>query len=190
MGLLALGGVWLALASLGLAVVMVVIRPAMTDLTVTLVLYFGSPGALCFGGLVLWAHRKDEAPEAGVLAQRLQAKVAVALAIVAAAIVYGLVIGAEEIPLIDAEQAAFYNPTHNDVTRTQPTMQTMRITVNGQPETLDEELTVADLLARRDLQPVRVAVEINEELVPRAAFCETAVRSGDCVEIVTFVGGG
>ena len=78
----------------------------------------------------------------------------------------------------------------NDATRTQPTTQTMRITVNGQTETLDEELTVADLLARRDLQPVRVAVEINEDLVPRAAFRETPIRSGDCVEIVTFVGGG
>lgn len=184
--MLAFGGVWLGLASLGLAVVMLVVRPTMTDLTVTLVLYFGSPGALCFGGLVLWAHRKDETPEVAVLAQRTQAKVALVLAILAAAIVYGLVMGAEQIPRIDAEHAAFYNPARNDVTRTP----TMRITVNGQPESLDDELTVADLLARRDLQPVRVAVEINEDLVPRRAFAETKIQGGDCIEIVTFVGGG
>ena len=99
--MLALAGVWISLASLLLAVAMVVYRPAFTDVTVTLVLYFGSPAALCFAGLVLWAFRKESDPDPGVAAQRVQAKVAIALAIVAAAIAYALVILAQQRPRIE-----------------------------------------------------------------------------------------
>lgn len=49
---------------------------------------------------------------------------------------------------------------------------------------------MAELLAERKLIPLRVAVEVNEELVPRKQFAETALRDGDRIEIVTFVGGG
>jgi len=94
--MLALLGVWIGLGSLLLALAMLVHHPAMTDLTIPLVLYFGSPGAICFAGLVLWAYRKDEAPEPTVAAQRLQAGVAITLAVFAAAIVYALVIGSKK----------------------------------------------------------------------------------------------
>lgn len=66
----------------------------------------------------------------------------------------------------------------------------MKITLNGQSETVDDELTVAEFLATRDLQPIRVAVEINEELVPRKTFAKTKIQPGDRIEVVTFVGGG
>ncbi|MCA9243728.1 MAG: sulfur carrier protein ThiS [Phycisphaerales bacterium] len=66
----------------------------------------------------------------------------------------------------------------------------MQIHINGEPQTLDGALTVADLLARFELAPQRVAVEINEELAPRASFAERRLADGDRVEIVTFVGGG
>ncbi|MBI4716655.1 MAG: hypothetical protein HY763_02540 [Planctomycetes bacterium] len=95
--MLAFLGVWVALAAFLLAAVMVVHRPTFTDLTVLLVLYFGAPGAMCLAGLTLWAHRKDGDNDPGVRARRLQSKVAIALAILAAAIVYGLVMGAEQI---------------------------------------------------------------------------------------------
>ena len=49
---------------------------------------------------------------------------------------------------------------------------------------------MADLLSQLDLEPVRVAVEINEDIVPRKRFGETPIRDGDRIEIVTFVGGG
>lgn len=94
---LALAGVWIALLTLGLSVAMLIYRPAMTDLTVLLVLYFGAPGALCLAGLVLWAHRKDNSADPAIAAQRVQAKVAIALAILAAAIVYGLIIFSEKL---------------------------------------------------------------------------------------------
>jgi thiamine biosynthesis protein ThiS len=66
----------------------------------------------------------------------------------------------------------------------------MQITLNGQPETLDSATTLGQLLSRLELEPIRVAVEINEDLVPRKRFAETAIRDGDRVEIVTLVGGG
>ena len=66
----------------------------------------------------------------------------------------------------------------------------MPVTINGIAETLDGEMSVADLLAQRKLEPVRVAVEINEDVVPRKTFRETLIRHGDRIEMVTFVGGG
>ncbi|MCH7597133.1 MAG: sulfur carrier protein ThiS [Planctomycetes bacterium] len=53
-----------------------------------------------------------------------------------------------------------------------------------------ENLRVSELLTIRGLHPIRVAVEINEELVPRKTFDQTTIRNGDRIEIVTFVGGG
>ena len=66
----------------------------------------------------------------------------------------------------------------------------MQITINGKPETLDDGISVAQLLARLKLEPIRVALEINEDLVPRKTFADTMVHDGDRIEIVTFVGGG
>ncbi len=66
----------------------------------------------------------------------------------------------------------------------------MQITVNGKTESLDESATLSDLLARFELAPLRVAIEVNEQLVRRALYDETALRAGDRVEIVTLVGGG
>lgn len=55
---------------------------------------------------------------------------------------------------------------------------------------LQREMTVADFLAFRGIEPRGVAVEINEDIVPRMTFPDTIVREGDKIEIVTFVGGG
>jgi thiamine biosynthesis protein ThiS len=66
----------------------------------------------------------------------------------------------------------------------------MRVTINGVDESLDEGLTMSDLLARLELQPIRVAVELNRDLLPRRDYAQTSLRDGDRVEIVTFVGGG
>jgi hypothetical protein len=98
----ALASVWLGLTAFLLAIAMLAYRPALTDLTVLLVLYFGSPGALCFAGLVLWAHRKQDAAHRAIAGQRLQAKVAILLALLAAVIVYLLIIFAEKIESIEA----------------------------------------------------------------------------------------
>lgn len=66
----------------------------------------------------------------------------------------------------------------------------MNIILNGQPDQVDHGATVAELLGRLRLEPIRVAVEVNEDLVPRSSFAHRVLQEGDRVEIVTFVGGG
>ena len=66
----------------------------------------------------------------------------------------------------------------------------MQILLNGQPKELAPRVTVEALLVELGLAPVRVAVEVNEDLVPRTTFADRALESGDRVEVVTFVGGG
>ena len=66
----------------------------------------------------------------------------------------------------------------------------LTITLNGDRYEIAAPMTVADLLARLEVDARRVAVEHNLLVVKRAAFGETLVREGDQVEIVNFVGGG
>jgi thiamine biosynthesis protein ThiS len=66
----------------------------------------------------------------------------------------------------------------------------MRVSVNGQPQSLADGASVASLLEAFDLAPQRVAVEVNMDLVRRADFADTELREGDRIEIVTLVGGG
>ncbi len=66
----------------------------------------------------------------------------------------------------------------------------MDITVNGEEKRLDGPLTVAGLLAALELEPKKIAVERNLEIVPKSQFGATALMDGDQIEIVQFVGGG
>jgi sulfur carrier protein len=49
---------------------------------------------------------------------------------------------------------------------------------------------VADLLVALNLPTTRVAVEVNRQLVRRAAHASHRLAAGDQVEVVTLVGGG
>lgn len=93
----ALISVWMSLVCLALALGMLIYRPLFHDAMLVVVLYFGVPGTLCIAGLVLWAHRKDTGDDPGLAMRRLQCKVAIALSLAAAAIVYLLVIFASRI---------------------------------------------------------------------------------------------
>lgn len=62
--------------------------------------------------------------------------------------------------------------------------------VNGTSETLNGPLSVAGLVESRGLNPARVAVELNGNIVPRAERSTTMLKDSDTVEIVSFVQGG
>ncbi len=63
------------------------------------------------------------------------------------------------------------------------------VKVNG--EMLDMNgRTVTELLAEMNISGQRVAVELNEDIVPKAKYGETVLSDGDSVEVVRFVGGG
>jgi thiamine biosynthesis protein ThiS len=66
----------------------------------------------------------------------------------------------------------------------------LKIRLNGDPHELAGPLTVAELLARLEIDARRVAVEHNLVVLKRDAFACTPVTDGDEVEIVNFVGGG
>ncbi len=66
----------------------------------------------------------------------------------------------------------------------------LTITINGEPRALPSEVSVAELMGRLGYDMSRIAVEVNEEVVPRDLHPEHRLRSGDAVEIVTLVGGG
>jgi thiazole synthase len=67
---------------------------------------------------------------------------------------------------------------------------TLSITVNGQHRRITKGLSIADLALELGLEPTKVAVERNLEIVPRSTLSDTKVEDGDDFEIVTFVGGG
>jgi thiazole synthase len=66
----------------------------------------------------------------------------------------------------------------------------LTLTVNGEPRSLTESLTLAELLDRLGLDRRHVAVEVNQTVVPAAHHAGHRLASGDRVEIVTFVKGG
>ena len=50
--------------------------------------------------------------------------------------------------------------------------------------------TVSDYLNSVGYDLVRVAVELNGNIVPKAQYANTIFKDGDSVEVVSFVGGG
>jgi thiamine biosynthesis protein ThiS len=66
----------------------------------------------------------------------------------------------------------------------------MRLVVNGKPVELPDGSTVAALLGELAIEGARVAVERNQDVVPRRSWDSEKLRDGDQIEIVTFVGGG
>jgi len=66
----------------------------------------------------------------------------------------------------------------------------MRIQLNGESYELPDGEPVAALLTRLELTGRRVAVELNQDIVPRSQHTETALAEGDQVEVVHAIGGG
>ncbi|MGV3510947.1 MAG: sulfur carrier protein ThiS [Novosphingobium sp.] len=65
----------------------------------------------------------------------------------------------------------------------------LSLTVNGEPRRASPG-SIADLVRSLELEPTKVAVERNGEIVPRSMLADVAIAEGDVLEIVHFVGGG
>ena len=68
-------------------------------------------------------------------------------------------------------------------------MNELRLTVNGEPRKADPGTTVAALLRAMGIDPARVAVERNRDVIPRATWNDAGLADGDRIEIVAFIGG-
>ena len=66
----------------------------------------------------------------------------------------------------------------------------MNIILNGEKHGLAEPLTVRGLIAALELDGKRLAVEVNEEVIPRSEHAAFRLNDGDRVEIVRAIGGG
>ncbi|HEY1614816.1 MAG TPA: sulfur carrier protein ThiS [Rhizomicrobium sp.] len=67
---------------------------------------------------------------------------------------------------------------------------TCSLTINGESRQFDRMMSVTDLLTSLGLDPAKIAVERNLEIVPRSAYATSTLKSGDRLEIVHFIGGG
>lgn len=66
----------------------------------------------------------------------------------------------------------------------------MQVVINGEPREIADGVTITALLTSLGIDLRRVAVELNEQVVPKARHAETSLAPNDRLEIVTFVGGG
>jgi len=66
----------------------------------------------------------------------------------------------------------------------------MQIVLNGQDTQVISQCSITKILEVLELQSQRVAVEVNQEVIPRAEHKSFLLSSGDLVEIIQAVGGG
>jgi thiazole synthase len=64
------------------------------------------------------------------------------------------------------------------------------VTINGEPHQIAGPLTVEALLIKLEIDPKKVAIERNLEIVPKSTYRDVKVDQGDILEIVHFIGGG
>jgi sulfur carrier protein len=66
----------------------------------------------------------------------------------------------------------------------------MQIVLNGQYTQVIDQCSITKILEILELQNRRVAVEVNQEVIPRAQHMSFVLSHGDQVEIIQAVGGG
>ncbi len=66
----------------------------------------------------------------------------------------------------------------------------LQLVVNGEPRSLSAGATVDALVESLGLERRKIAVAVNRDIVPRAAFASQTLHPGDRVEILEAVGGG
>lgn len=66
----------------------------------------------------------------------------------------------------------------------------MKILLNGQEKPMSDAATIDDLICSLGLQQRRIAVEVNQEIVPRSLHKDYVIKDADRVEVVSAIGGG
>ena len=66
----------------------------------------------------------------------------------------------------------------------------IQITLNGERRSFAAGTTLHGLVKALNLEPERVAIELNRQIVRRESWIATEVEGGAEIEIVMFVGGG
>lgn len=66
----------------------------------------------------------------------------------------------------------------------------MELTVNGKKRTVTDGATITALLEELRINPLRVAVQLNQQVIKRELYERTLLQAGDTLEIITFMAGG
>ena len=66
----------------------------------------------------------------------------------------------------------------------------MKIVINGESKIVCEKITIQQLIQDLGMAQQKLALEVNQEIVPRSTFSEHLLQSGDIVEIIHAIGGG
>ncbi len=66
----------------------------------------------------------------------------------------------------------------------------MEIFLNGKAQSVENNLRISALIKKFNLENKRLAVEVNNDIVPRSQFESHILSAGDKVEIVHAIGGG
>ncbi|MBV8359181.1 MAG: sulfur carrier protein ThiS [Deltaproteobacteria bacterium] len=64
------------------------------------------------------------------------------------------------------------------------------IQLNGEPCSINGDTHLLALIEKLNLRRGRIAIELNQSVIPKAEWAGISLRPGDKVEIVNFVGGG
>lgn len=66
----------------------------------------------------------------------------------------------------------------------------MKISINGENHTLSEPTSLNQLISELNLENKRLAIEVNQTIVPRSEYPDFQLKEDDNVEIVHAIGGG
>jgi sulfur carrier protein len=64
------------------------------------------------------------------------------------------------------------------------------IQLNGEPYSIGRDARLVALIEKLNLRRGRIAIELNQSVIPKAEWASMSLKPGDQVEIVNFVGGG
>jgi sulfur carrier protein len=68
--------------------------------------------------------------------------------------------------------------------------QGVSIVLNGEPYSVGGDARLLALIEKLNLRRGRIAIELNQSIIPKAEWANVTLSPGDKVEIVNFVGGG
>lgn len=67
----------------------------------------------------------------------------------------------------------------------------MKITVSGNSKEVKDAITIAELIEQENVEtPEYVTVSVNEEFIQKDEYPTRALKDGDVVEFLYFMGGG
>lgn len=69
-------------------------------------------------------------------------------------------------------------------------MSTLKITFNGEPISISDEMTLVDLLENKKIERVGIAIAVNQEVQTKTMWSDTRLKAGDDVVVFRAIAGG